>query len=118
MSAYSTQRPFSGVAGIGRWGREGAAAQHPHAGPLQLLHIARHGGDSFAAQAVEGPDEEHVELPPVRTHEDSGECRPVAPRAARGVGVDPNHDQPETGGPAAELELLGSVVWSFVLTRV
>ncbi len=78
----------------------------PHARGPELLHVPRHRPDPLARQPVERPDQQHVELAPMRAGEDGGERRPVAPRPAGGVGVDLHGLEPEAIRPLAELALL------------
>ncbi len=81
-------------------------AYDPDARCPELLYVPGHGPDPFAAQAVERPDQKHVELPPVRADEDGGQRGPVTSGPARRVHVHAHHVQAETVRPAPELVLL------------
>src|SRR5712692_3842175 len=63
-------------------------ALNPNTGRLELVHVPHHRADALATQAVERPDQQYVELPPVGGSEDGGERDAIASRAARGFGID------------------------------
>jgi hypothetical protein len=79
---------------------------HPHAGQTELLEVADHRQDPFAAESVQGPDQDHVEFPAVGASENLSKRSAVASSAARSLGTHADDVEAETFRPAAKLALL------------
>ena len=81
-------------------------AHDADAEPLELFEVARHRRYPFAAQTIERPHDEDVELPPMRGSENLSERGSIASCATRCVSIDADDVEAEALRPCAQLALL------------